>query len=127
MPKKIEISHRTIVFTVLFLAFLWFLLSIRDIIFLVFVSTLVMTILNPTVSKLNRYKIPRAASVLIVYISVLALVIFTVAAIIPPLVEQTSNFASSLPRYLRELKIPVFLIDSATAELTSQLGQLPGQ
>lgn len=86
-----------------------------------------MSILNPTVSKLQKYKIPRALSVLIVYFLLIALLSFSVVTLIPALVEQTTNFSSALPKILQELNIPVFIIDQATRELTEQIGNLPSQ
>jgi predicted PurR-regulated permease PerM len=46
---------------------------------------------------------------------------------VPTLVEQTSNFPSSLPKYFEELKIPDFAADQLLGEITSQLGKLPSQ
>jgi len=89
MPKKIEISHRTIIFTVLFLLTLWFLYFIKDIIFAIFVSILVMSIFNPLVTRLTNWKIPRFIAVLVTYILILGVFGFSIAWIIPPLVEQT--------------------------------------
>lgn len=86
-----------------------------------------MTILNPTVTKLQKYKIPRAASIIIVYLILIALLIFSIATLIPALVDQTSKFASALPQLFEELHIPVTLVDQATRELTSQISALPSQ
>lgn len=128
MPKKIEISHRTIIFTFALLGMIWFLFFIKDILLQVFVALLIMTILNPTVSKLNkRFKIPRAASVLIVYIMVLALLTFTFVAIIPPLIDQSTSFANNLPSYLDEYNIPIFVIDEVSKQFSSLVGQIPSQ
>lgn len=127
MPKKIEISHRTIVFTVLFLAFGWFLFLIRDIILQVFVALLIMTILNPTVSKLEKRKVPRVTSVLIVYALVLAVFVLAIALMIPPLVDQTSSFATSLPQYFVQLDLPFNIIDEVNRQISSIFTQLPAQ
>lgn len=126
--KKIEISHRTIVFTVAFLAFLWFLYYIRDVILQIFVALLIMTILNPTVSKFNKkLKIPRVASVLIVYLCVFGFISFGMAVAIPPFAEQTTSFANNIPAYIDELSIPDFIANGLTQELASLLGNLPSQ
>lgn len=128
MPKKIEISHRTIIFTFFFLGLLWFLFFIKDILLQIFVSLLIMTILNPTVTKLNKkFGIPRALSVLIVYALVISFIIFTIVAIIPPLIEQSSAFANNLPGYLEQYNIPVFVVDEATKQFTNIISQFPSQ
>lgn len=127
MPRKIEISYKTIVFTVLFVIFVTFVYYIKDILLQLFVALLIMAVLNPTVTKLQRYKIPRAASVLIVYIMLLALLVFAVATLIPALVDQTTKFTNAIPRLMAELNIPNSLVDQVTTQLTSQLSNLPSQ
>jgi len=127
MAKKIEISYKTIVFTVFFLGLLWFLYFIRDVIFQVFVALLIMSVLNPTVTKLQRYRVPRFASVLIVYFLVISFLTFSLAVVVPPLIEQTTNFANSLPRFVDELNLPVFVSEGITHEVSSLLGKLPSQ
>jgi len=127
MPRKIEISHRTIIFTVIFIAGLWFVFFIRDILMQVFVALLITIVLNPVVTRLEKRRVPRALSVLIVYFSVLSLVIFMVANIVPLLVDQTTHFAMALPRYLEELSIPNNIVDEMTRQFTGQLGGLPSQ
>jgi len=126
--KKVEISHRTIIFTVAFLAFLWLVYYIRDVILQIFVALLIMTILNPTVSKFNKkLKIPRVASVLIVYLFVFGFISFGMAVAIPPFAEQTTSFANNIPAYIEELSIPDFIANGLTQELASLLGNLPSQ
>lgn len=127
MPRKIEISHRTIVFTVAFLASLWFLFYIRDILMQLFIAVLFTVILNPLVSRLEQKRVPRALSVFIVYLSILSLIIFLVAKMVPLLVEQTTNFANAVPKYLEDLHIPNQIVEEVTQQFTSQLGQLPSQ
>lgn len=127
MPRKIEISHRTIVFTSLFLIFIYFLYIIRDIILQFFIALLITAILNPLVSKLSRYKIPRSISVLLVYIILLATVGFSVGAIVPPLAEQTSSFVNNFPRFISNLGISYLVSEQLTQQLIAQLGTLPSQ
>lgn len=126
MPKKIEISHRTIVFTVGFLIFLWLLYQIREIILAFFVALLIMAILNPTVTSLSKFKIPRAVSVLVVYIIGFALIGTAVAGVIPPLIEQTSGFVNNLPKILENLAISTVFGEQIIKELLTQLGRIPG-
>ena len=127
MPRKIEISHKTIIFTVFFLIFLWFLYSILDIILLFFISILIATILNPAVKKLSRLKIPRGMSVIIVYLTGAALLIFSIGTVISPLVEQSRNFATNFPIFLERLQIPEYLIEQITTEITSEIGSISSQ
>lgn len=125
--KKIEISHRTIIFTVLFLIFLWLLYFIRDIILIFFISLLIMTILNPTVERLSQLRIPRGLSVLVVYVLAITIVILTFAGIVPPLVDQSTRFANSLPSTLSSVGLSTVVSEQVARELISQFSTLPGQ
>ena len=127
MPKKIEISHRTIIFTVLFLLALWFLYFIKDIIFAIFVSILVMSIFNPLVTRLTNWKIPRFIAVLVTYILILGVFGFSIAWIIPPLVEQTTNFVNNIPYFLNNLGWTDFVNSNILNSFMSQIGSLPTQ
>lgn len=127
MPRKIEISHRTIVFAVLFLIFLWFLYFIRDILLMLFVALLIMTILNPMVSKLSKFRIPRGFSVFISYLLVLGLLGVSIAGILPPLVDQTKSFIAVLPSYFNSLGLNRFISDQVIQESFSQFANLPAE
>lgn len=126
-PKTIEISHRTIIFTVVFLILVWFLYQIRDLILEVFVALLIMTILNPLVSKLSKYKIPRAVSVLLSYILLFGLIGVVIAGVVPPLIDQTTNFVNGLPAYFESLGISSYFGEQLVNNLISQIGTLPAQ
>ncbi|MCX7928601.1 MAG: AI-2E family transporter [Patescibacteria group bacterium] len=124
MAKKIEISYKTIVFTVLFLLGLWVLYLIKDILLAFFVSLLIMAILNPLVTKLSKYNIPRAVSVILVYFFVIGLLAVSFIAIIPPLISQTSNFLANLPMYISRLGVSYDISEYVVGQLTSDLGEI---
>ena len=127
MPRKIEISHKTIIFAVLFLVSLWFLYYIKDLILELFVALLIMAILNPLVTRLSKLKIPRAISVFIAYLVVFGIFGAAIAGIIPPLVEQTTSFVNNLPKYLSSLGVGGYINEQITGQLLAQLGSIPGQ
>lgn len=127
MPKKIEISYKTIIFTVVFLISLWFLYYIRDILVQFFIAVLLAAILDPTVTKISYRKIPRAASVLLVYLAFLGIISFTFAAIIPTLINQTTAFVNNIPSLIKVAGIPQLLSDQIIREVITQLGSLPAQ
>lgn len=127
MPKKVEISHKTIIFTVFFLIFIWFLFFIRDIIMQFFVALLLMAILNPMVTRLSRFKVPRAMSVLLTYLLVFGLFGVVLAGIVPALVDQTTSFINNLPNYLNNLGLSGAISERVMEQLLAQLVSLPGQ
>ncbi|MFH1289696.1 MAG: AI-2E family transporter [Patescibacteria group bacterium] len=119
--KKVEVSHRTIVFTVVFLSSLWFLYEIRQIVVGLFVSIVLMSAINPLLDKMEKVKIPRALGIIFVYIFIIGLLGLVVAGIIPPLVEQTSRLISGLPDFIKKIEI---LGDVDKKIIENQLGQL---
>ena len=127
MPKKIEISHRTIIFVFVFIFALWFLYFIRDIILQLFVAVFIMTVLNPFIRRLTRFKIPRTLAVFVVYLLIIAVFSLVIAGIIPPLVEQSASFANSLPKYLSTLGVSAYISEQITGQIISSIGSLPGQ
>lgn len=127
MPRKIEISHKTIIFTVLFLLSLGFVYHVRDLIIQLFVAFLVMAILGPFVTKLSNWRIPRALSVFISYILFFGVLGGVFALVIPPLVDQTTSFANSLPSYISNLGINPAISNEITNQLLSEVGKIPQQ
>lgn len=127
MPRKVEISHKTIIFAVFFLLGLWLLYFVRDIILQLFVALLLMTILEPIVALLTRIRIPRAISVLITYIFVLGILGGMVALIAPTLAAQTTNFINALPSYMANINISPWVSGSLSGGALTQLGAIPGE
>jgi len=124
MPKKVEISHRTIIFTVFFILLLWLLFQIRQIILALFVSLILMSALNPAVDRLERLRIPRALAILLLYLVIFGVIGIILAGLIPPLVDQTSTLISRLPSYLEGLGLPAIDEDIIASQI-SQLGSIP--
>lgn len=110
MPTKIEVSHRTIIFTVLFLLSLWFLYQIKEIIFLVIVAFILMTAFKPWADLLEKIHVPRIFSVLIIYIVLILTITFAASSILPSLVSQTIHLGENFPSYLKSV-VPFLKID----------------
>lgn len=127
MLRKIEISHKTIIFAVFFLLSLGFIYFIKDIILELFVALLLMTILEPAVAKLTTFKIPRAVSVLVSYLVFFGLLGGVIALIIPPLVDQTTSFANYLPSYLSNVGVTPVVSNEIIREIITAVGNIPSQ
>lgn len=102
VPRKIDISHRTIVFIALFALSVWLLYLIRDLLLLLFVALIFTSALSPAVNFFVRLKLPKAVGILITYILVFSVVGGILAGILPPLVEQTGRLITTLPALLAE-------------------------
>jgi len=124
MTRKIEISHRTIIFATFFLIFLWFLYQIRQILIALFISVILMAALNPAVDRITRLKIPRFLAILFLYILIIGVFVLSIAGVVPPLVDQTSVLISRLPEYSQNLGLPIIDQKIITDQI-SQLGSIP--
>lgn len=113
MPQKVEISHKTVVFTVLFLVSLWLIVQIREIIFLVFVSFILMSAFNPLTELLEKIRIPRFASVLLIYLCLVTFLGFIGSTILPPFITQTVHLGEKMPEYISTI-FPAFQFDFNT-------------
>lgn len=127
-PLRIEISHKTVVFTVGLLIGLWFLVQIKEIIVLVFLSIILLSALLKPVEWLNARHVPRVISTLLVYIIVITLISTAIGIIVPPLVAQTTDFVSKLPQIISSVndsvvfyKIPV---EDISKVVTGQVEQI---
>lgn len=100
MPAKVEISHRTIIFTLALVAAIWFVFEIRDILFLLFISFILMSAFRPVVDRLERMRLPRVISILLLYGLVFGGLGAVVASIIPSLSSQSGKLFTQLPDFL---------------------------
>ncbi|HEX8923107.1 MAG TPA: AI-2E family transporter [Patescibacteria group bacterium] len=116
-PQKMEISHRTIIFTVLFLLGLAVLWQLRSLIVLFFICFIFMESLNPAVTRLEKFHIPRPLAILLVYVIIISLVSVAFAGIIPGLIEQTSGLATTIPQVLSNFNF----FGLSAADISSQL------
>ncbi len=121
MFRKIEISIQTIIFTLALLVGLWLVVQIRDILFLLFIAFLLMTAIHPLVIFLERFKVPRVVSILVVYVVVLGFLGVSVASAIPSLVTQSTRLFQALPDLVTRV-LPYWNIDLRT--ITAQIAPI---
>jgi predicted PurR-regulated permease PerM len=126
MPRKVEISHKTIIFAVLFLLSLGLVFILRDLILELFVALLLMTILGPMVATLSRFKIPRSVSVLFTYILVIGIFVGVFSLIIPTVIDQTASFISALPGYISNIGMASNISSEAINAAVNNIESAPG-
>lgn len=125
MPRKIEISHKTIVFAVFLVISLWVIFQIRDILLMLFVSLILMSAFNPAVDKLEKFHFPRWLAILFLYIIVWMILGITVAIIVPQLIVQTSNLIIRLPLSFSRLSFFNSNQELITQQFMSRIGSIP--
>lgn len=100
MSRKIDISHKSVIFITFFLLALWIIFLIRDLLILIFVGLILMSALAPLVKFFERLKLPKALGILITYIIIITLVGGFIASLVPPLLEQSTKLITVLPPLL---------------------------
>jgi predicted PurR-regulated permease PerM len=123
MPKKIEISHRTILFTLGLLIGLWLFLQVRDIVYLLFVSYILMSAIRPIVAGMTKFRIPQVLAILLLYCLLFAIVAGFLGSVLPTIIVQTTKLVSELPHVASQV-IPSLEIDArAVAQQVAPLTQ----
>lgn len=116
MPKKIDVSHRTIIFITVFILGIWLIYLIRDLLLLLFVAVILTSALSPFVGLMTRLKLPKALGIAITYIIIISAVISLIAIVIPPLLEETRRLFLILPPHLDNL-FEIIAIDRSVLDV----------
>jgi len=100
-PEKItvnlslaSVTKATLVIMLLYFASK-FIYEIKSILIILFVSILFYAAIEPTVNKLQNKKIPRAVSVLGIYLLMLGVIVFFISSLIPIVADQLLEIARS--------------------------------
>jgi len=125
MPTRVEISYKTIVFTVAFFLFLWVIFQILDILFLLFLSVIAASGLRPVVDRIEQMNVPRVLAILIVYLVLIALIFLLGAYMIPILVKQTTRLVEALS-YFFSLSFLSPYVDISATRVAEQLASVSG-
>jgi len=115
--RKIEISSKTIIFTIVLILLLNFLWLIRDLIFSLFIAFIIMSALRPFVAFLTKYKFPKILSVFLVFTAFIASFVFLLTVVVPPLIIESLLLFANLPAILDN---SIFDIKAVNIESFSQ-------
>ncbi len=124
LPQKIEISHKTIIFTVFFLLFLWLIWEIHDIIILLFTSFILTSAAQPLIDRLEHRNVPRALAIMALYVVGIIFLSLTTSTILPPLIVQSVRLGNQLPTYLSVFLAQFNLGGLNIETLSGQIGPL---
>lgn len=114
---KIEISIATFFKALVIIAAVYFLYRVVDVLALVFVAIIFATALEPAVNWMNRNHIPRALSVLVLYLLIFLILSLIIVLMVPPLIDQVTELAKSFPYYYERL-LSAFSYFSGTGQDT---------
>lgn len=97
-PQKIEITNKTIIFTVFFILLLFFIWQIKELVFVLILSFILSGGLEKPIVFLNKkLKLPYVLSVIFVYLIFLLVFFNLFYVVIPPLIFEIVHFAKKFP------------------------------
>jgi predicted PurR-regulated permease PerM len=93
----------TLVLTFVILGF-WLLYRFNQVVFLLFITIVIGTVIRPAAAWLHQRGAPRIAGVILVYLLLLILLIGFLLLLFPLIVEQGTTIAATVPDYYQNLR-----------------------
>ncbi|OGJ37361.1 MAG: hypothetical protein A2182_04330 [Candidatus Pacebacteria bacterium RIFOXYA1_FULL_38_18] len=122
---QVVISPNIIIFSVVFLGFVYFLYVIRSLLMLLFLSFILVVALNPTANRFQKHlHLSRGLSIALTYILFILLIISTTGLVLPPLTEEVVRLFKTIDwLYLQEWLGNIFQISNfELGSLVNQFG-----
>ncbi|MEK7067596.1 MAG: AI-2E family transporter, partial [Patescibacteria group bacterium] len=94
---RVNITIGTIIKIAAIIFLLYIGYVIRDVLALLFVALIFSSAIDPWVDILKRYRIPRAISVIIIYVMAAIIVGLAIYLLIPPVTEQFNSLKDNFP------------------------------
>jgi len=110
------IPYKSIMRIVWVLFLLFFVYLIRDILALLFVSIIFAAAIDPWVNWLQKYKVPRSVSILVIYIVLLAIFSLVVIMLVPAMTEQIIQMINNVPDYYEKISLGIHTLQQRTGE-----------
>jgi len=123
--RNLQSSHKTVIFIVVFILFLWLIFQVKDILLMFFVATILMSAMSPAVDKMESLRIPRSIGIFIMYVLLWGVVGTLVAVIVPAVIDQTSQLIQTLPSALSRVEYLSSHQQEISQQLISYLSTLP--
>lgn len=124
--QVIEISSGTIIRVMVFAVLLALLYIIKDILLMLVGAMVIAFAIEPLAKALRKYNIPRAISVIVVYLLFIGLIAIALRLVLPALAEQTTQIAQQVPQIVSGLErtvgtIPGFSPETIAVQIQSAL------
>ena len=124
-PVELHVKSSTIVKIIVILISFYLLYHFRNLILLILTSIVIASAIEPAVTRLESYKIPRALSTILLYLSILLIVVALVAFMVPVFVTETANLANAVPGYLAGFEVWLNQVLSGAGFSASIESELP--
>ncbi len=122
-PLSITITPGTILTAIVILLLVWLAFVLQGLVLIVLTAIVLASAMEPGIQWFMRRRLPRALSVAALYLVVFGTLFGIAYAFFPPLIQETRNFAASLPQYLNTLNVtnlvPEGLLPSSASAGTS--------
>jgi predicted PurR-regulated permease PerM len=105
----LDISTGTILRVVIILVGFWFVYLIFDVLLMLFAAVVIASAIRPVANWMERFRVPRALSVIMVYALVLLIISGALTLMIVPLTEQTMQLVRALPSIVERLNLSGFV------------------
>jgi len=99
----------------------WFLLAIKNILVLFFIAAFIALALDPTVDKLQKWRIPRVVGILLIYIVFIGIVGLVIASFVPILVSEIPKLAAAVLDWVSKFGIDTTAIQSQITNFRNYL------
>src|SRR3954471_10708946 len=103
-PLSTRTIARIVLTVVVTLGTLYLLYEVRSVLLLIFISAFLAVALGPPVGWFRRRGVPRAASILLVYLTIAAGIVGIGLLIVPQVVSQVDQLAKDIPGYVDDLR-----------------------
>lgn len=107
-PQKIEITSKTIIFSVFFILFLFFLWHIKELLISLIIGFIIAGALSPFVDFFEKKKIPRNIASIFVYLIFIFVFFNLFYLVIPPLILEVIHLIKTLPSLENNFQIAQF-------------------
>lgn len=98
-----DVSYAAFFKALLIILGVWLIYMVRDLLLIFVIAVVISSAINPLVAYLQKKKIPRALSVLVLSGLILGLFALIFSLLIPPVVEQITQLVTDLPEYIAYL------------------------
>jgi len=105
--QTLDISWGTILKLAIAFLFFYLVYLVRDILIWVIFALIISVLFNPAIVFLQRRKIPRNLSTILIYVSIFGIIGLSIYSTVPPFVSEIQQFLEFFPQYFEKVSPPL--------------------
>ncbi|MDD5749283.1 MAG: AI-2E family transporter [Patescibacteria group bacterium] len=114
--QNISISTDTILRVILILVIILFVYLIKDVLALFFVAIVLASAFDPLIDRLQKKRIPRSLSIILVYLVFLSLVGGAIYMMTGPIITQVRDMSRAFPEFYQKINQALIYLQNIEAE-----------